>query len=79
LLQLVVERKRLGRFAAGTLAESEPARTLWSRMNVPNWKGAMSAVEWRIANLYQVVVLQKRSRFMDMMQACAREVAAGPT
>ena len=28
-------------------------------MNVPNIQGSMSKVEWRIANLYQVVVLKK--------------------
>ena len=57
----IVERCRLGDFVTKNLdTDQEDIKLQWKRMNVPNYSGSVSDIEWKVANLYQVLVFQKK-------------------
>lgn len=70
-LMLTLAKKRLGSFAHECFHASEENRKSWARMNVSNVFGSMSPVEWRITNLYQILVFTK----MDELQRCQLELS----
>ncbi|KAH9257075.1 hypothetical protein BASA81_004896 [Batrachochytrium salamandrivorans] len=75
-LELTLAKQRLGSFAQERFDESEANRQLWTRMNVSNVFGTMSPVEWRITNLYQILVFTKMSNF-NIYQAELSRTTAG--